>query len=151
MTLRIHELPADPGARQKRKRVGRGKGSGHGETAGRGIKGHQSRQGGSKGGSFEGGQMPLTRRLPKFGFRNTRFRTPRSEVTLRELNRFADGTVVDIELIKKEGLVPKKVRTVKLICKGELERKLTIKLNGLSAGARAAVEARGGTWEIIPS
>lgn len=148
MTLKLHELPADPGKRQKRKRVARGEGSGHGKTAGRGNKGHNSRSGGGKRGPFEGGQVPLVRRIPKFGFNNP-FGPVRGEVTLRELNRFEDGTTVDLDTLRKARLATGRMQEVKVIVKGELERKLTVKLHGFSAGARAAIEAKGGSWEIV--
>lgn len=149
MGLKIHELPGDPGRRGRRKRVGRGEGSGRGRTAGKGNKGKKARSGAAKGGSFEGGQMPLIRRIPKFGFTNETFRVSREAVTLRQLNQFDDGATIDREALVEAGLIQKHVKQVKLICKGELERKLRVRLHGFSAGAKAAVEARGGSWEII--
>lgn len=149
MGLKIHELPGDPGRRGRRKRIGRGEGSGRGKTAGKGHKGVNARSGSPKGGTFEGGQMPLTRRIPKFGFTNETFRISREAVTLRQLNIFEDGAVIDLDALVKARLVQKHVKQVKLICKGELERKLQLKLHGFSAGAKTAVEARGGSWEIV--
>jgi large subunit ribosomal protein L15 len=151
MGLKLHELPADRGRSQKSKRVGRGEGSGLGKTAGKGHKGAQARSGRAKGGSFEGGQMPLVRRLPKFGFTNTRFREDRTEITFRDLNKFDDGTTVDMAALKAMGLVAKRIESVKVICKGTLERKLTVSLQGFSSGAKTAIEARGGRWEIVKS
>jgi large subunit ribosomal protein L15 len=149
MTLRIHELAGDPGKRQRRKRVGRGEGSGRGRTAGRGNKGAQARSGYRRRLHSEGGQTPLVRRLPKHGFRNTAFRVEREELTLEKLNRFAEGSTVDLDALRREGLVSKGVRRVKVIATGELGRALTVKLHGFSQGARAAIEARGGTCEVV--
>ncbi len=148
MSLKLHELPGDKGNRQTRKRVGRGEASGQGRTSGKGNKGHQARSGGAKSGSFEGGQMPLVRRLPKFGFSNASFRAPRGEVTLRQLNRFANGTTVDRALLHKAGLVKKSAQRIKVICKGMLEKQLTVRLEAFSPGAMTAIESRGGKWEI---
>ena len=139
MTLKLHELPADRGALQRKQRIGRGEGSGWGKTAGKGHKGAKSRSGGSKGGAFEGGQTPLVRRVPKFGFSNVPFRVRRAAITLRNLNEFDEGATVD----------PKSVREVKVIATGELTRSLNVRLNRFSAGARAAIEAKGGTCETV--
>ena len=147
--IKLHELPADPGKQQKRKRVGRGEGSGHGKTSGHGHKGRQARSGHSKGAGFEGGQMPMIRRLPKFGFNNDRFRVKRGEVTLAQLNKFEDGSVVDFVAVCKAGFVSHQSRMVKVIATGELNKKLTVKLNGFSAQAKAAIEAAGGTCETV--
>jgi large subunit ribosomal protein L15 len=148
--LKLHTLTADPGKTQKTKRLGRGEGSGQGGTSGKGHKGEQARSGrGHRGASFEGGQMPMIRRLPKFGFDNTAHRVQRAEVTLRQLNRFEDGATVDIETLHKARLVSKKAERVKLIATGELERKLTVRLNGFSAKARQAVETAGGACETV--
>lgn len=149
MSLKIHELPGDPGAIKKRKRIGRGEGSGWGKTSGKGHKGAQARAGASKRGVFEGGQTPLTRRLPKFGFSNVTFRTPREALRLDKLNRFDDGAVVDIKAVYEAGLIKKKTRKVKVIATGELQRKLDVKLQGFSEAARKAIEAKGGTCEIV--
>ncbi len=151
MTLKIHELPGDPGRQKRKKRVGRGEGSGRGRTAGKGNKGHKARSGGAKSGSFEGGQMPLIRRLPKFGFENTAFREKRAAVTLRHLNRFEDGATIDKEALCRAGLLPKSVLRVKLICKGVLKKRLNVKLSAFSPGAKTAIEALQGTWEVVAS
>jgi large subunit ribosomal protein L15 len=148
--LKLDTLAGDPGKKQKRKRVGRGEGSGQGCTAGKGHKGQQARSGGGhKGAAFEGGQMPLVRRLPKFGFNNTRFRLNRAEVTLRQLNRFEDGATVDRAALHAARLISKKTEHVKLIATGTLERKLTVRVNACSAKARQAVEAAGGQCETV--
>ena len=149
MTLKLHELPADRGARQRKQRIGRGEGSGWGKTAGKGHKGAKSRSGGSKGGAFEGGQTPLVRRVPKFGFSNVSFRVRRAAITLRNLNEFDEGATVDLEALRKARLIPKSVRKVKVIATGELTRSLNVRLNRFSAGARAAIEAKGGTCETV--
>lgn len=151
MSLKLHELPGDKGKLQKRKRVGRGEASGLGRTSGKGNKGHAARSGGAKHGSFEGGQMPLIRRLPKFGFTNIPFKESREWVTLRQLNRFDDGATVDVAALQAAGLVRKSAESVKLICKGMLEKKLTVKLNAFSPGAKTAIEAKGGKWEVLSS
>lgn len=149
MTLKLHELPADPGKTQKKKRVGRGEGSGRGKTAGKGHKGRQARSGHSKGAGFEGGQMPLIRRLPKFGFSNEKFRVKRDEVSLRELNQFEDGAVVDFAAMHQARLISKQAGYVKVLATGELTKKLTVKAHGFSARAKQAIEAAGGQCETL--
>lgn len=152
MSVKIHDLPGDPGRKQGRKRIGRGEGSGTGKTAGKGHKGAQARAGSAKGGGFEGGQTPLIRRIPKFGFKNTSFREPRAEVTLRQLeSKFEAGATVDPESLHKARLIKKSVRRVKVIASGTLNKKLTVKCHGFSAGAKAAIEAAGGTCEVLGS
>lgn len=148
--LKLHELPGDPGKLQKKKRVGRGEGSGLGKTSGKGHKGMKARSGGGgKGPYFEGGQMPMIRRLPKFGFSNVRFREKRAEVTLFELNKFEEGATVDFAAVNKMGLVPKQAEYVKVLATGELKKKLNVRLNGFSVKAREAIEAAGGTCEMV--
>lgn len=149
MSLKLHELPADPGKSQKKKRVGRGEGSGQGKSAGQGNKGVQARSGHLKGAGFEGGQMPLIRRLPKFGFSRDRFRAKRAEVLLRDLNQFEDGASVDPAALAKAGVVSKQAENIKVLATGELSRKLTVRAHGFSAAAKAAIEKAGGTCEII--
>ncbi len=152
MSIKIHELPGDPGKTQKKTRIGRGEGSGQGKTAGKGHKGAQARAGAAKGGAFEGGQTPLVRRIPKFGFKNTSFREPRAEVTLRQLEqKFEAGSTVDPEVLHKSGLVQKRVTRIKVIGSGTLSKKLTVRSHGFSAGAKAAIEAAGGTCEVLGS
>lgn len=149
--LKQHELPADPGAQQKKKRVGRGEGSGQGKTSGYGHKGEKARAGRSKNKGFEGGQVPLMRRLPKFGFTNHAFRKKRGEVTVEQLGKFEDGATVDFAVLHGARLVAKSITSFKVIGNGELKKKLTVKANGFSAGARAAIEAAGGVCETIES
>lgn len=152
MSIKIHELPRDPGKKQKKSRVGRGEGSGHGKTSGKGHKGQQARSGRAKGGTFEGGQTPLVRRIPKFGFKNTAFRIPRGEVTTRQLeSHFEAGAVVDPASLHQAGLIKKSVERVKVIVGGPLNKKLTVKCHGFSAGAKSAIEAAGGTCEVLAS
>ncbi len=130
--------------RKQKKRRGRGLGSGQGKTAGRGYKGQKSRSGGSIARGFEGGQMPLQRRLPKRGFHNA-FADDIAVVTTRQLNRFADGTDVTLKLLKENKLVSKSTEAVKIIQKGKLDRKLNVAIERISAGARAAIVAEGGS------
>jgi len=147
--LKLHELPGDPGKTQRKRRVGRGEGSGWGKTAGKGNKGLHARSGGSIKPGFEGGQMPLIRRLPKFGFSNVRFREKRAELTLADLNKFDDGATVDFEALRQRRLIPKQAQYIKVIATGKLEKKLSVRLNGFSAGARQAIEAAGGNCETV--
>ena len=146
--MRPSELQPSPGSKHKKKRVGRGPGSGWGKTAGRGHKGQNSRAGGPKGPGFEGGQMPLTRRIPKRGFTNI-FRQPWAIVNLRDLNRFAPDSVVDEAVLKEAGLVAAKTRRVKLLAQGEVTVPLTVKVQAASAQARARIEAAGGRVEVL--
>jgi large subunit ribosomal protein L15 len=146
--MRLSELQPSPGSKHKKKRVGRGPGSGWGKTAARGHKGQNSRAGGPKGPGFEGGQMPLTRRIPKRGFTNI-FRQPWAIVNLRDLNRFAPDSVVDEAVLKEAGLVAAKTRRVKLLAQGEVTVPLTVKVQAASAQARARIEAAGGRVEVL--
>jgi len=134
--------PAD-GSKKGRRRVGRGIGSGLGKTAGRGHKGQKSRAGGYHKVGFEGGQMPLQRRLPKRGFKSAQ-RLYNGEVTLADLDKL-EGEEVDLLTLKTAGLVGQRVKTVKVIKSGELGRKVVLKGIGATAGAKAAIEAAGGS------
>jgi large subunit ribosomal protein L15 len=145
--MRLSELQPSPGSKHKKKRVGRGPGSGWGKTAGRGHKGQNSRAGGPKGPGFEGGQMPLTRRIPKRGFTNI-FREPWAIINLRDLNRFAADTVVDEAVLREAGLVAGKPKKIKLLGQGEMTVALTVKVQAVSAQAKARLEAAGGKVEI---
>jgi len=145
--MRLSELQPSPGSKHKKKRVGRGPGSGWGKTAGRGHKGQNSRAGGPKGPGFEGGQMPLTRRIPKRGFTNI-FREPWAIVNLRDLNRFAADSVVDEAVLKEAGLVDAKTRRIKLLGQGEVTVALTVKVQAVSAQAKVRLEAAGGRVEV---
>ena len=123
--MKLHELSSLDGSVKNRKRVGRGPGSGTGKTSGKGEKGQNARSGGGVRPGFEGGQLPLFRRLSKKGFNNYEFRTVYSTVNVSDLNRFEDGTVVDIALLKEVGLIKKELDGVKLLGSGELTKKLT--------------------------
>ena len=146
--MRLHDLRPPEGARKKRTRVGRGDGSGLGKTSGRGEKGQNSRSGGGVGRGFEGGQMPLQRRLPKRGFYNI-FKKRYSLVNIKDLTNFESGSVVDVEGLAAAGLVRKPTDQVKLLGEGKIEKPLTLKVHRVSASAKAAVEAAGGTVEIL--
>ena len=146
--MRLSELQPSPGSKHKKKRVGRGPGSGWGKTAGRGHKGQNSRAGGPKGPGFEGGQMPLTRRIPKRGFTNI-FRQAWAIVNLRDLQRFAADSVVDQDVLKEAGLVGVKTQRIKLLAQGEITVPLTIKVQAVSAQARERIEAAGGRVEVL--
>ena len=133
----------------KRTRVGRGVGSGIGKTSGRGHKGQKARSGGGVRPGFEGGQLPLFRRLSKRGFNNYNFRTVYSTVNVSDLNRFEDGTVVDIKLLKEVGLIKKELDGVKVLGNGELTKKLTVRVNAFTKTAKEKIENIGGKTEVI--
>lgn len=143
--MRLNELKPDVGSKKAPKRVGRGIGSGLGKTAGRGHKGQRARAGGFHKVGFEGGQMPLQRRLPKVGFRS-RSALTRAEVRLGELARVT-GDVVDLSALIEAGVVGRSTKTAKVIASGEVTRALTIRGVGVTKGARAAIEAAGGSVE----
>lgn len=140
--MRLHDLKAPKGATKGKKRVGRGPGSGTGKTATRGHKGARARASKLKTG-FEGGQMPLQRRLPKVGFRNP-FRKEYACVNVRDLNRFEDGTEVTAALLVEQGLVKAVKDGVKILGKGDLEKRLVVVAQKVSQGARDKIESRGG-------
>ncbi len=146
--MKLSELYPAPGAKHPKKRVGRGPGSGTGKTAGRGAKGQRSRAGGGVRPGFEGGQMPLIRRLPKRGFRNI-FGRSFLVVNVRDLNRFAPESTVDETALRQAGLVKGAAHGIKLLGQGELTQPLIVKVNAVSAQARAKVEAAGGRVEVI--
>jgi large subunit ribosomal protein L15 len=146
--MRLSELQPSPGSKHSKKRIGRGPGSGWGKTAARGHKGQNSRAGGPKGPGFEGGQMPLTRRIPKRGFTNI-FRQPWAIVNLRDLNRFPADSVVDETVLREAGLVDAKTKRIKLLAQGEITVALTVKVQGASAQAKARIEAAGGRVEVL--
>ncbi len=143
--MRLNELTPGEGAKKSPKRVGRGIGSGSGKTAGRGHKGQKSRAGGFHKLGFEGGQMPLQRRLPKVGFRSRISRTT-DEIRLSEL-KYVEGGVVDLLALRNAGLIAADVRQVKIIATGKVEAPLTIRGLAITQGARAAIEAAGGSVE----
>jgi large subunit ribosomal protein L15 len=146
--MRIHELCPAPGSKKARKRVGRGTGSGHGKTSCRGSKGQKARSGGSIAPGFEGGQMPLQRRLPKRGFRNA-FKKHYALVSLNDLSRFPPGSSVELGALGKAGLVRNAKDGVKLLGSGELSHPLTVRVNRVSRAAREKIEAAGGKVELV--
>lgn len=146
--MRLHDLRPRPGAKHRRKRLGQGRASGHGKTSSRGGKGQSARSGSSIRPTFEGGQMPLVRRLPKRGFNNARFATRYLIVNLETLNRFEDGARVDEEALRKAGVIKRRGDGIKVLGNGELTRKLTVCANAFSASARAKIEKAGGTCEV---
>ena len=146
--MRLDELKPAAGSSKKRKRVGRGDGSGHGKTSCRGHKGQGARSGGNVQPGFEGGQMPLQRRLPKRGFHNP-FRVEMSAVNLGQLELFAAGSEVTPESLSEHGLVTGKNRRIKILADGTLSKALTVKAHGFSAKAKDKIEAAGGKAELI--
>ena len=145
--MKLNELLPPEGSRRTRKRVGRGVGSGHGKTAGRGTKGHNSRSGGGVRPGFEGGQMPLHRRLPKGGFTNI-FKKKIAVINIRDLAKFESGNIVDEAALIRVGLVKGRRDGIKLLGKGEINIPLTIKVNEVSKNAREKIIAAGGNIEV---
>ncbi len=146
--MKIHELTPAPDSNKAVKRIGRGHGSGNGKTAGKGHKGQNARSGGGVRIGFEGGQMPLARRIPKRGFNNI-FATKYSVVNVSDLNKFKDDTVVDTELLVASGLVKKVNDGVKILGNGELTAKLTVKAAKFSQSAIEKIEKAGGKAEVM--
>lgn len=146
--MKLHELSPPKGSRKAIKRLGRGPGSGHGTTAGRGSKGQKSRSGGNVRPGYEGGQMPLQRRLPKRGFTNI-FRKEYVAVNIRDLGRFEKGTVVDKAALKEAGLLKRTSDGVKLLGQGAIDYPLVLKVDKCSRSAQAKLEAAGGKVELI--
>ena len=147
--MKLNELYSVEGSVQNRKSVGRGQGSGTGKTSGKGEKGQNARSGGGVRPGFEGGQLPLFRRLAKRGFNNYNFRTVYSTVNVSDLNRFEDNAVVDIALLKEVGLINKELDGVKVLGDGELTKKLTVKANAFTKTAKEKIENIGGKTEVI--
>jgi len=147
--MQLNSIKPAAGSKKARRRVGRGMGSGLGKTAGRGHKGQKSRAGGFHKVGFEGGQMPLQRRLPKRGFKSA-LKKYAAEITLGELERLGKDEV-DLLTLKAAGLVREMVKTVKVIKSGELKRKVSLKGIGVTAGAKTAIEAAGGKVEVVPA
>lgn len=145
--MKLHELISSDGSRKKAKRIGRGEGSGRGKTAGRGTKGQNSRSGGGVNVGFEGGQMPLQRRIPKRGFTNI-FKKQYEIINIRDLKDFASGETIDRDTLCKAGLLKKPV-AVKLLGIGEILHPLTIKLDKVSQAAKEKIESVGGTVEVV--
>jgi len=147
--MKLHELAPNPGARKKAFRKGRGPASGNGKTAGKGHKGQNSRSGGGVRPGFEGGQMPLQRRLPKRGFNNYVFAKQYATVNVQDLDRFEEGAVVDAASLKEIGLIKKPLDGVKILGKGDLNKKLTVKATAFSETAKQKIETSGGKAEVI--
>ena len=146
--MNLHELSPAAGSNTKAYRKGRGAGSGNGKTAGRGHKGQWARSGGGVRPGFEGGQMPLVRRLPKRGFNNI-FAKNYAELNVCQLNALEDGAEVTFETLVAAGLVAKKFDGVRILGKGELTKKLNVKVDGITAAAKEKIEAAGGKAEVI--
>src|SRR6185503_2165951 len=142
MTMRLNDMKPAEGSRKVHRRVGRGASAGQGKTCGRGVKGQRARKGGYHKVGFEGGQMPLQRRLPKVGFRS-KIKPTRAEVRLSELAK-VEGAVIDLEALKKAGVVPVFAESAKIVLSGEVTKAVTLKGVGATKGARAAIEAAGG-------
>ena len=147
--MKLHELEKNIGAKASKKRVGRGPGSGLGKTSGRGQKGQKARSGGSINPVFEGGQLPLYRRLPKRGFSNHRFKKVYATVNLSDLNVFEDGTLVTPALLLEKKIVRKQLAGIKVLGNGNLDKKLTIQGHKFSKTALAKIESAGSKAEVI--
>ena len=146
--MKLHELHPAEGSTTAAKRLGRGVGSGLGKTSGKGHKGAKARSGGGKRPGFEGGQMPLQRRIPKRGFKNI-FATKYASVNVEVLSRFEDGAVVDTKALQDAGIVKKTYDGVKFLGRGEVTKKLTVKAAAFSEGAKSKIEAAGGKAEVV--
>ncbi len=146
--MKLHELSPSSKSRKSSRRLGRGVGSGRGKTAGRGSKGYNSRSGGGVRPGYEGGQMPIQRRLPKRGFTNI-FRKQIAVINVRDLLRFESGSLVDKAALVKAGLVKGQKDGIKLLAQGEIKVALNVKINHVSKAAREKIEAAGGTVEVI--
>lgn len=146
--MKLHELSPAEGSRKKVKRIGRGHGSGWGKTAGRGQKGQKARSGGSIRPGFEGGQMPLQRRVPKRGFNNI-FAKKIVAINISTLNRFDDGAVVDVQSLRDSGIVKNSFDGIKILGDGDLTKKLDVKATAFSVSAKEKIEAVGGKAEVI--
>ncbi len=146
--MKLNNLTKVPGSTQEAKRIGRGHGSGNGKTAGKGHKGQKARAGHGFRPGFEGGQMPLQRRIPKRGFNNI-FAVDVTAINVSALNVFEDGAVVDLDALKAAGIVRKTCENVKVLSHGELTKKVTVKVNAYSEAAKAKIEAAGGKAEVI--
>lgn len=146
--MKLHELEVSAGSLKARKRVGRGTSSGYGKTAGRGQKGQLSRSGGKTRIGFEGGQMPLFRRMPKRGFNNIN-RKEYAIVSLSDLNQFEAGSTIDAQALLDSKIIKKQLAGVKLLANGKLDKNLTVKVSKVSEAAKQAIEAAGGSVEVI--
>ena len=147
--MKLHELEKNIGATHAKKRVGRGPGSGLGKTSGKGQKGQKARSGASINPVFEGGQLPLYRRLPKRGFTNALFKTEYAVINVSDLNKFDNGTVVTPALLKEKGIIKKQLKGIKVLGNGKLEKKLTIQANKFSTSALEKIKESGSKAEVI--
>lgn len=147
--MKLHTMKPQDGATQTRKRVGRGVGSGLGKTSGKGHKGQNARSGGGVRPGFEGGQLPLYRRLPKRGFSNAMFKTEYAVINLSDLNKFDDGALITPELLKDMGILKNQLSGVKVLGNGMLEKKLTVRAHSFSKVAKEQIEKLGGKAEVI--
>jgi len=147
--MKLHELQKNIGATHTKKRVGCGSGSGLGKTCGRGQKGQNARSGGGVKPVFEGGQLPLYRRIPKRGFKNAMFRTEYAVINLNDLNRFEDGSTITPALLKETGIIKNQLSGIKVLGNGELEKKLTIQANKFSKTALEKINKSGSKAEVI--
>ena len=147
--MKLNELKPNENAFKTKKRVGRGPGSGLGKTSGKGHKGQNARSGGGVRPGFEGGQLPLFRRLPKRGFSNAKFKTVYAVINLSDLNKFESGAVVTPDILKEMGILKKQLDGVKVLGNGNLEKKLTVKAHKFSNTAKEAIEKMGGKAEVI--
>lgn len=147
--MKLNELKPAYGSTKVRKRIGRGPGSGTGKTSGKGHKGQNARSGGGVRPGFEGGQLPLFRRLPKRGFSNYEFKTRYATINVDDLEKFEEGTVVTPELLKSSGLVKKELSGIKVLGNGTLTKKLTVKAHSFSETAKSKIESIGGKIEVI--
>ena len=147
--MKLHELKKNEGATFRKKIVGRGRGSGLGKTSGRGQKGQNARSGGGVSPVFEGGQLPLYRRLPKRGFSNHDFKTVYAVINVADLNVFNDGDVVTPALLKEKGIVKKQLNGIKVLGNGTLEKKITIQAHRFSSSALRKIEESGSKAEVI--
>lgn len=146
--MKLNELSPSRGSKSSRKRLGRGPGSGTGKTSGKGHKGHKARSGGGVRPGFEGGQMPIQRRLPKVGFTNI-FKKEFAVVNIRDLLKFESGSTVDEAVLVRSGIVKGRRDGIKLLAQGDINFPLTVKVSGASSGAKEKIEKAGGKVEVI--
>ena len=147
--MKLHELKSNEGAFKTSKRVGRGTASGHGKTSGKGHKGQNARSGGGVRPGFEGGQLPLFKRLPQRGFSNAMFNKEYATINVSDLEKFDNGAVITPELLKEMGILKKQLSGVKVLGNGELTKKVTVKAHKFSKSAISKIEAQGGKAEVI--
>lgn len=147
--MKLHELKYNEGSKKDVKRLGRGSSSGTGKTSGRGENGQNSRSGGGVRIGFEGGQLPLYRRLPKRGFSNAMFKKVYATINVSDLNKFEDGTVVSPELLREMGIIKNELSGIKVLGNGSLDKKLTVRAHKFSNQAKEKIEAKGGKIEVM--